>query len=284
MVGKVLASVLVLASLFSLTAARASDGSGALPAISGWNGKLQFEGGPDTIMGFSNPESFEWRAGGSLSIPLDTRFGLQADIAASNSITGSEYGGGIVHFFTRDPNSYLFGVTGGAFFTDHGSGEVIGPEIEYYNGPIYVSAYGGYMNLNVTAIPSSQLFGIADVTYFAHENLGLNLGIKDIAGFKTAHAGIEYQFSDMSPMAVTLDGKIGDADYKAVNLGIKLYLGSAPKSLQRRHREDDPPNRIFDIFSGAGSAFSSPGMAPGCGPNEIDVDQGPGVHCVTIEG
>ena len=46
--------------------------------------------------------------------------------------------------------------------------------------------------------------------------------------------------------------------FAAVDAGLRFYFGGSNKSLMRRHREDDPPNRIFDVFNGAGNAFVPP--------------------------
>jgi len=238
----------------------AADVYSQLPAVSGINGKLQFEGGPYSIDPFGG--GTEWNGGATLSIPLEDRFGLQADIAASNSVGAGTLKGGALHLFTRDPSSYLLGVTGGAFWADNANAQFIGPEVELYSGPISFQAYGGFMNMNVAGINSGKFFGMADVSLYATENLALTVGAKDVADFKTAHAGLEWQFSDTAPISFTLDGKIGDNNYRAVDAGIRFYFGASDKSLQRRHREDDPPNRIFDVFNGAGSGFNTPGASP----------------------
>ncbi len=241
----------VLGTAFAVAA---DVGEYQLPAVSTVNGKVQFEGGPYGIDGFDN--TFEWKGGASLSVPLSDRFGMQADIAASNSLNGGSLEGGALHLFTRDPSSYLLGVTGGAFWTDDANVQIIGPEVEFYSGPFMLQAYGGYMNANIAGVNESKFFGIGDISLYATENLALTVGAKDIADFKTAHAGLEWQFSDTTPITFTLDGKIGDDNYRAVDAGLRIYFGAPDKSLMRRHREDDPPNRIFDVFSGAGNAFT----------------------------
>ena len=74
-----------------------------LPAVSGINGKWEFD--PGLLTGF-----YGARAAGSLSIPVGDRFGLQFD---GNAVwNGGLTYGGAVHAFTRDPSKYLFGVTG----------------------------------------------------------------------------------------------------------------------------------------------------------------------------
>jgi hypothetical protein len=249
--------ILLSSVAYSGLALAADADMGRKPAVSGVNGKIEFEGGPYSLDTFGG--GMEWNGGASLSVPLSDFLGMQADIAASNTVNGNTLAGGVLHLFTRDPDSYLFGAAGGAFWTNNANAQLIGPEIELYSGPISFQAYGGLMNASVAGVGSTKFFGIADVDFYATENLMLQAGVKDVMDFKTAHLGLEYQFSDTMPLSFTLDGKIGDNNYRSVDAGLKFYFGGTSKSLQRRHREDDPPNRIFDVFSGAGTAFTPPG-------------------------
>jgi len=236
-----------------IAVAMAADvGPSRLPAVSAINGKIEFQGGWDGMTGLAN--SADFLGGATLSMPVGDRFGIQADVAASN-VFGNTMGGGSLHFFTRDPDAYLLGVTGGAFWANNANAQLIGPEFELYSGPMMFQGYGGFMNMNVAGVNSGKLFAIADVSLYATDNFRLIVGAKDIADFKSAHAGLEYQFSEAMPVSLTLDGKIGDNNFAAVDAGIRIYFGGENKSLKRRHREDDPPNRIFDVFNGAGNAF-----------------------------
>jgi hypothetical protein len=262
------AGMLVLG--FGYAGAFAADmDAGHKPAVSGLNGKLQFEGGPYAIDGF--PGGMEWQGGASLSAPLGDFMGLQADIAASNTVNGDNLYGGVVHLFARNPDTYLFGAAGGSFWTTNANAQLIGPEFELYSGAFTLQGYGGLMHSTVAGVTSDKFFGIADVNYYATENLMFQLGAKDVMDFKTAHLGLEYQFDDSMPISFTLDGKIGDSNYRSVDAGIKFYFGGPGKSLQRRHREDDPPNRIFDVFSGAGNSFVPPAAVVPCWVTETCV-------------
>jgi len=249
-----------IAGLFLSSSAFSADVSSYLPAVSGINGKIEFQGGPYTSDTFGG--GMEWRGGATLSIPLEDRFGIQADIAAANTLNAGTAEGGALHLFTRDPNSYLLGLTGAAYWTGIGNGQLIGPEVELYSGPVTFHAFAGYMNSSIAGVNTGTFFGIGNISYYANPNLALTVGAKDINNFKTAHAGLEWQFSDTAPVAFTLDGKIGDDNYRAVDAGIRIYFGAGGKSLQRRHREDDPSNAAADVFNGAGSAFGDTGNTP----------------------
>ena len=240
---------------YSGLAMAADPVGGQKPAVSAVNGKIEFQGGWAGMSGVSN--SADFLGGATLSAPIGDRFGFQADIAASNTFNQT-MAGGALHLFTRDPDLYLLGVTGGAFWTNNASAQIIGPEVELYSGPLMLQAYGGFMNMNVAGVNSGKLFAIGDISFYPTDNFRLIVGAKDIADFKTAHAGLEYKFSETMPVSFTLDGKVGDNSFAAVDVGLRFYFGGGDKSLKRRHREDDPPNRIFDVFNGAGNAFNAP--------------------------
>ncbi len=101
----------------------------ALPAVSGINGKIDVSGGFADIDDFNSDEVF--RGGAALSFPVGEMFGIQADLTALDAF-GETAVGGDLHFFTRDPNSYLLGVYGG--YTDTGPPDMsnIGPEAALY--------------------------------------------------------------------------------------------------------------------------------------------------------
>jgi hypothetical protein len=257
---------------FNYGAAFAADVDVAtgLPAVSGINGKIQASAGWQAIDGFS--DDFLFRGGASLSIPVGDRFGLQADFAAVDGFTDTAVSG-TLHAFTRDPNAYLFGAIGG--FGTVGSTDVwyVGPEAELYIDNISIEATGGWMNVDVAGVTSDKMFGVADLGLYATDNLRLNLGVSSIADFESGHAGLEWNLADMgAPVSFTLDGRIGESNYRAISAGFTFYFGGdSNKSLIRRHREDDPRNRSLDIFAGAGNAFVPPAptvpVDPCLGPN-----------------
>jgi hypothetical protein len=202
-----------------------------------------------------------FRGGASLSVPVGDMFGIQADVAAANVFNDTLYGG-TLHAFTRDPHSYLFGVAGGAGWSSASNFQYIGPEAELYLDNVTFQAYGGYLNLNNTGVNTSNFFGFGDVSFYATPDLALKVGASSVAGFKSGHVGLEWQISDTTPVSFTLDGRLGDNGFASATAGLKLYFGGAQKSLIRRHREDDPPNRSLDIFNSSGNALGAPGSSP----------------------
>jgi len=201
-------------------------------------------------------------------------FGIQADVAAANVFNDTLYGG-TLHAFTRDPHSYLFGVAGGAGWSSVANFQYVGPEAELYLDNVTFQAYGGYINVNNAGVNRSDLFAFGDVSFYATPDLAFKVGASSVAGFKSARAGIEWQFSDSTPVSFTLDGRLGDNGFAAATVGLKLYFGGAEKSLIRRHREDDPPNRSLDIFNSSGNTLGPPASSnPTCPPPEIDIGNG----------
>ena len=219
----------------------------ALPAVSGINGKVQIGGGWADLNDLSSDEVF--RGGAALSFPVGDMFGIQADLSAVDVFSDTAVGGAI-HAFTRDPNSYLFGVYGG--YVDAGSPNLwyVGPEAELYLDNISIEAIGGYMDVNGGGSSGSKFYALGDLALYATDNLRLSIGASTVANFESAHAGLEWFMGDTGiPASFTLDGRIGDEGFTSVMAGVSLYFGGEDKSLIRRHREDDPRIRFFDIFN-----------------------------------
>ncbi len=226
--------------------AEAADVSpkGDLCAVSGLNGKVNIHGG--IADNNNNNASGAFGAYGSLSAPIGCDFGLQLDAGFQQELNNTTFGG-VAHVFTRDPNAYLLGVTGGYF---DGAGSNIwaaGPEAELYAGQFSFEAWGGFANVNVNGFGSTNNgFVFADAAYYPIDDLRLSIGATLVGDSRFLRAGMEYQVAD--PISLNLNAKVGEDDYVAVSAGLTFYFGnSGSKSLIRRHREDDPRNRMIDI-------------------------------------
>jgi hypothetical protein len=252
-------------------------------AVSAPNGKIEIYGGDAGLNGFN--DSMLFRGGASFSVPVGDMFGIQADVAAANVFNDTLYGG-TLHAFTRDPSSHLFGFAGGAGWSSVANFQYFGPEAELYLGNITFQAYGGYFNLNKNGVNTNNPFAFCGFSLYATPDLMFKIGASSVANFNSAHAGMEWQISDTMPVSFTLDGRIGNSGFAQASAGLKFYFGGTQKSLIRRHREDDPPNRSLDIFNGAGNAFSKPaGEVPPdysgpCPSGEHDIDPSSGANCV----
>lgn len=266
-------------------AADVDVGKTSLPAVSGPNGKIEISGGFGDLDEVD--DDFILRGGAAFSIPLGENFGLQADVAAVDAFDDTMVGGAM-HFFMRDPESYLLGVAGGAGFSEDANVYFIGPEAELYLGNVSVELWGGYLNVDVDGASSKdEWFGFGDLAFYATDDLRFSVGARSVAGTESGHAGLELQMAGLGlPVSLTADGTVGEDDLWTATVGFKLYFGGEDKSLIRRHREDDRRNRTLDLFSAAGSAFTKKTAAPAPGPDfgvcptgESDIDPGPITTC-----
>jgi catechol 2,3-dioxygenase-like lactoylglutathione lyase family enzyme len=219
----------------------------ALPAVSGINGKVEIGGGWADIDDLGDDEVF--RGAAALSFPVGDSFGIQADLSALDAY-GDTAISGALHAFTRDPNSYLFGIYGG--YVDVGLSNIwyVGPEAELYLGNVSIEAVGGFMDIDGGNNPGSEFYALGDVGFYATDNLRLTVGASSVAGFESGHAGLEWFLADTGiPASFTLDGRLGEDGFTSAMAGFSVYFGGEDKSLIRRHREDDPRIRSLDLFS-----------------------------------
>lgn len=252
--------------LVSGLAVQAADiNSMSLPAVSAINGKIEFGAGWADTDYFKSDELVY--GAGSISLPLGESFGLQIDGAAKN-VFGDTFVGGAGHLFMRDPNSYLVGGIAGA--ADMGGASVLwgGGEAEFYLDRVSLELAGGYMNVDPDGGSSKdKAFVFADAAFYPVDNLRLAIGASSVAGFESAHLTGEYLLSDM-PLSLKAEVAAGEDDFVSGSVGLSFYFGGneSSKSLIRRHREDDPRNRVLDIFGSAASAGFNKGKPVVEGP------------------
>ncbi|MBK1867375.1 hypothetical protein [Taklimakanibacter albus] len=244
--GALLTGFLVMTAFGGAAVAADAVEPGCVPAVSAVNGKVEGAGG------YADSENekgdLAWEAGGSLSLPLGCLLGFQADIGASNKLDDTQYGA-IGHLFIRDPQTYLFGVTGGGVDGDDTKLYAVGPEAEVYLGNLTLEAWGGYLNIDQDDGGGKDSgFIIGDVAYYPTDDLRLSVGGKLVDDQQGLRAGFEYQIGGM-PMSVYSKADYGDDDFFSILGGLRFYFGGEDKSLIRRHREDDPRNRTFDLIT-----------------------------------
>jgi hypothetical protein len=236
----------IAASLYgSVSMAADIETATALPAVSAPNGKVEIGGGWADIDDLGDDEVF--RGGAAFSFPVGDIFGIQADLTALDAY-GETAIGGAVHFFTRDPDSYLLGAYGG--YVDAGSTDAwyVGPEAELYFDNISIEAVGGVMDISSGG--GTEYYAMGKVALYATENLRLSVGASTVANFESANAGLEWFMGDTGlPLSLTIDGQLGEDGYSNIMAGLSLYFGGEDKSLIRRHREDDPRLHFFSIFN-----------------------------------
>ncbi|MFK8036552.1 MAG: hypothetical protein AB8B94_20670 [Hyphomicrobiales bacterium] len=238
----------ILSSFFVVSAAIAADiyveGTPVeptiLPAVSGINGKIAIQGG-------SFDEEGVGIVTGSISLPLGNPFGVQVD-GMVGTRDGDFIGGGGGHLFWRNPAHGLLGVYGGYTHRDDIDGFVarIGVEGEYYWENWTAKALVGVEFVETDnpgiAVENESVFALADISYYANENLQLSVGHRYISERNALALGVEYQLSQTvfaSGVSLFAEARIGEDDYQAAWGGVRFYFGE-DKSLMRRHREDDP--------------------------------------------
>jgi hypothetical protein len=246
-----------IAGLFLGAGAQAADVSapGARPAVDGPNGKFEVFGGLSRGTDVSG-RGTDGLVGGaaSMTVPLGQAFGLQVDMLAA-ARDGGFAGGAGGHLFWRNPDRALVGVYGA--LADNNKMDVrrsrFGLEGELYVGRFTLSGVAGVERTSVTDVllangnlavfnDRTRFFNIADISYYALDNLRLSVGHRYIGGLHAAAAGLEYQFAVGQGLGYSafLEARLGEDHYRAVWGGLRVYFGQKDKTLIRRHREDDP--------------------------------------------
>lgn len=92
-----------------------------------------------------------------------------------------------------------------------------------------------------------QFFSIADITVYPDPDLSLTGGHRYIGGRHAAAAGVEKAFSIGGASAsLFAEGRIGERDYKAAWVGLRIRFGKGGKTLEARDREEGYANRLKD--------------------------------------
>ena len=106
------------------------------------------------------------------------------------------------------------------------------------------------MDISGNGVSSDDFYAIGTLAVYANDDLRLSIGAGSVAGFESAHAGLEWFMGETGlPLSLTVDGQLGEDGYTSVMAGISFYFGGDNKSLIRRHREDDPRLHNFNIFN-----------------------------------
>lgn len=243
-----------------------------LPAVSGINGKWEFDPGLLTGGGML-------RGAGSVSVPLGDRFGLQVDAMGTWTSTNGFIYSGALHAFTRDPDRYLAGLTGGIVVSPQATLAAFGPEGELYMDQFSLEAWAGIANLNYISpalTDKTGAFAIGDVAYYVTPDWRFTFGGSYVLGDLSVHTGTEYLIHTLGmPISATADARLHNNGAYTFTVGIKGYFGGSDdgKSLIDRQRQDDPPNRAIDLFTAAGSQlFAKPGGGGTTNPEEAACD------------
>jgi hypothetical protein len=277
--GTILGAIVVQSSAFAADLiTKAPILETPLPAVDGINGKADAFGGALAHHGF-------YGGAGSLSVPLTQQFGFQADGLVS-SYRGDLLAGVGGHAFWRDPSKGLLGVYGDYLHWDRVGSEVghFGVEGALYWGRFtWEGAVGVESGNNRTAVInglvetvnlSTRAFDKIDLAYYLTDDVKFSIGHRYYGGKNLLALGSEWQFANFgkTSSALFIEGRVGTERLDSVLAGVRFYFGQKPKSLIRRHREDDPPAGLSDGASAFGNASSSTlasGTTITCPPGKI---------------
>jgi len=234
----------------------------SLPAVDGFNGKLEAFGGGYQDGGIAG-------LAGAFSIPLSHRFGAQIDATVAD-LGGETYASLAGHLFWRDPSVGLIGLYGGyAHYEGFGGVDAYQAAVEgeHYWGNFTIRGIAGVEGVSAGTFtdPGGVVFNYGDDTrffdkldfvFYPSEDFKVYVGHRYTGGVNAAAAGAEYlwHFGGGTAASLFAEGRIGEDDYKAAWAGVRVYFGQSDKSLIRRQREDDPslwePDTLFGIAAG----------------------------------
>jgi hypothetical protein len=221
----------------------------SLPAVDGLNAKVAGFGGVAKGHGL-------YGAGGSLTMPLGFRYGLQIDGIAASADTealGDVTVAGVpAHLFWRDPSAGLFGLYGHYLHGDIFSGaDVFAGAFE---GALYLGrftiegiagAQGGKADLGALGDVNfdTRFIDVAQLAYYPIDDLKISIGHSYLFGTNSLLLGAEQGLptGHGTMAALFVDGGVAEGGDATVLGGLRLYIGQSDKTLIRRHREDDPP-------------------------------------------
>ena len=171
-------------------------------------------------------------AQGSWTVPVGPTTGMQLD-GVLGTANGQFWGQLNGHYFWRNPNNGLFGVYAAATTQFGFSDFRIGPEGEFYSGPLTLSGVAG-----VKTGGGDGFFAQAKASLYVEPNTKLYVGYQHDDG-DFVSAGIEHLFGGTS---LSTFGEVrAGAGAAGVWGGIRYYFGQPGKSLDHRDREDIAP-------------------------------------------
>ncbi len=221
------------------------------PAVSEINGKVDYSGGKMDSYVANN-------LSGSISLPVTQQFGFQGD-ALYSRISDLDFYGGAGHFFWRDPDIGLLGLTGGYLHRD-GMDNIntyqAGAVGQFYYKQFTFGFFGGAGSIDyqysapfIDTDPT-RFIGRVSADYYPLQNLRVGVSFTTAFHNNLGKAEIEYQ-TPINGLAITGEAAIGDHGYNDWLLGLRFYFGGH-KTLRERQRQDDPPGLMPQILQTLG--------------------------------
>jgi hypothetical protein len=231
-----------------------------LPAVDGINYKADLFGGALASHGIGG-------VSGSVTIPLDFRYGFQLDGTAA-SYRGKFLGAVGGHLFWRDPMVGLLGIYASHTYWNRFGGlhaNHVALEFEHYSGPWTIQGIVGVESGNSRSHTSggtvftydveTRFFDKINLNYYVNQDTMLTIGHRYTGGKHALALGSEWA-RPIAPGilgAFYVEGRVGENKHHGIWAGLRIYKGNSDKSLIRRHREDDPlnwtPDTLFSIIN-----------------------------------
>jgi hypothetical protein len=233
----------------SLTALLSSLCLSANDAVSEFNGKI------DSAYGNLN-SSDGWITEGSASLPIADTLGFQFDVLYAD-VEDVDFNGVGGHFFWRDHEIALIGLSVGGVFGDEVDSYEFSVEGEYYFEWVTLGAKAGYAAIeyedDVPFIETDEngLFGMVYATFYPVDDLSISIGVENRFDNSSLRLDAEYELP-IDGLSLFTRAMVADNDYDHVLFGLRYYFGGE-KSLKDRHRHDDPRSVVQDILFGVGS-------------------------------
>ena len=218
-------------------------------AVSEVNGKLSGA--------YGNLDSVDGKVlQGSVSVPFLESLGFQFDglYTQADEVQFTGLGG---HFFWRESDQGLVGLSGGAVFGDEVDSMELSLEGEYYFDWVTVGAKAGWSSIEYEdAVPfidtdKDGAFAQAFLTAYPLKDLAITAAIETRLDNSYASIDAEYELP-VSGLSLFASFMKGENEYEQSLFGLRYYFGG-DKSLKQRHREDDPENALGGILSSIGN-------------------------------
>jgi hypothetical protein len=237
--GGVITGTFAFGLMFSTSLSFAADiDPGCVRAVSEVNGKLDAAAG---YLEDNEEEGARFHGIASLSMPIGCLLGAQIDVGGGD-LDGDGFFGAQGHLFIRDPSSYLLGVTGQYVDLDGDDIFRVGPEFELYLDNVTFSGVAAFEATDGDLDDDDFVAGL-HASFYATENFALTAGYRHFLDTDVGAIGFEFQ-PEWLPVSFYADGMLGTDDYLSIIGGVRFYFGGEEKSLIRRHREDDPTDKL----------------------------------------
>ncbi|WP_126465248.1 hypothetical protein [Candidatus Terasakiella magnetica] len=209
------------------------------PAVAGVNGKVDIQGGSVGREGSA-------AVGGSLSAPVGHSYGVQFD-GGLNTSPSSHSGGLAGHFFRRDPDAYLAGLTSMWIRVDGRDLWRNGLETEIYVDDFTFSGSLGLQN----GYSRSTGYAGLDAGFYINDDLLVSGGVAGYSNYRSVYISSEWR--PMKDSSLSLFGNIGAGNQNGgfATIGLRFSFGAGNITLKKQHREYDPPNILTGFTSGS---------------------------------